>query len=129
MPSTAKKSGRTLYERLGGYDAVATIVDDLLARMRADPAFARFGGGRSLDSVRRGRELLVGQMCALAGGPCIYTGRGMKTAHAGLGINAHEWELALQHTSNALDHFKVLAKERKEFIDLFERYKGEIVEG
>lgn len=73
--------------------------------------------------------MLVGQMCALSGGPCVYTGRDMKTAHAGLGINAHEWELALRHTAAALDHFKVPAREKKEFIALFERYRSEIVEG
>ena len=129
MPSTTKKSGKTLYERLGGYDAIAAILDEFLRRLRSDPAFARFAGGRSLDSTRRGRELLIDQICALSGGPCVYTGRDMKTAHGGLGINAHEWKLTLQHTTDALNQFKVPSREKRDFIALFERYKGEIVEG
>ena len=90
--------------------------------------FARFGGGRSLDSIRRGRELLVNQMCELSGGPCVYTGRNMKTSHGGLGITAGEWEASLHHTRDTLDHFNVPAKEKEEFVALFERYRGDIVE-
>ena len=91
--------------------------------------FARFGGGRSLDSTQRGRELLISQMCELSGGPCKYIGRDMKAAHGGLGITTGEWEAGLRHTADALDHFKVAAKEKEEFIALFERYRIEIVEG
>jgi hemoglobin len=129
MPNATQKPGKTLYERLGGYDAIAAIVDDFLNRMRADPLFARFGGGRSLDSIRRGRQLIINQLCALSGGPCVYTGRDMRTSHAGLGITAYEWELALEHTAAALDRFKVPAREKQEFVALFERYRAEIVEG
>ncbi len=129
MPSTTQKSGKTLYERLGGYDAIAAIIDDLLGRMRADPMFARFGGGRSLDSIQRGRQLLVDQFCALSGGPCVYAGRDMKISHGGLGITTAEWEASLRHAADALDQFKVLPKEKEEFIALFERYRAEIVEG
>jgi hemoglobin len=128
VPPAAQKSNKTLYERLGGYDTIAAIVDDFLDRMRADPLFARFGGGRSLDSIRRSRQLIVDQLCALSGGPCIYTGRDMKTSHAGLGITTGEWEASLRHTAAALDRFMVPAKEKAEFIVLFERYRDEIVE-
>lgn len=129
MQTTPLGPGKTLYERLGGYDTIASIVDEFLRRLRADPMFARFGGGRSLDSTRRGRELLVSQMCELAGGPCVYMGRDMKTSHGGLGITTAEWEANLRHTADALDYFRVPAKEKEEFIALFERYRGDIVEG
>jgi hemoglobin len=128
MQSTKPETGKTLYERLGGYDAIAAIVDEFLSRLRADPMFARFGGGRGLDSVRRGRELLVGEMCELSGGPCVYMGRDMRTSHAGLAITAGEWEAGLGHTRDALDHFKVPAKEKEEFVALFEHYRDDIVE-
>ena len=128
MQPTVPESGKTLYERLGGYDAIAVIVDEFLCRLRADPMFARFGGGRSRDSTQRGRELLVSQMCELSGGPCVYMGRDMKTSHGGLGITTAEWEATLRHTADALDYLKVPAKEKEEFIALFERYRGDIVE-
>ena len=67
-------------------------------------------------------------MCDLSGGPCVYFGRDMKAAHGGLGITAAEWEAAIRHTSASLDHFKVPAKEKEEFIARFERYRNDIVE-
>jgi hypothetical protein len=32
----------TLYKRLGGYDAIVAVADDLLVRLQADPRLARF---------------------------------------------------------------------------------------
>jgi hemoglobin len=55
------QSARPLYQRIGGYDVIAAVIDDLFAILHADPAFARFFGGRSEDSVIRGRQLLVDQ--------------------------------------------------------------------
>jgi hypothetical protein len=84
--------GEALYKRLGGYDVIAGIVDDLFERMQEDPKFQRFGLGRSLDSKNRSRQLLVDQLCALPGGPCVYTGRDMKTSLKGLNISKQEWQ-------------------------------------
>jgi hemoglobin len=118
----------TLYQRLGGYDVIAAVIDDLLAQMRADPRFQRIGAGRSIDSRNRSRQLLVDQMCALTGGPCVYTGRDMKTSHKGLGITGGEWEINMKYTGAALDKLKVPQKEKEEFLAIFERYREEIVE-
>ena len=92
----------SLYRRLGGYDVIAAVVDDLFLRLRADPRFSRFGVGRSIDSHIRARQLLVDQILALAGGPCFYIGRDMKTSHSGLAITEEEWQANLQHTTDAL---------------------------
>ena len=127
MDSTTPETGKTLYERLGGYDAIAAIVDEFLRRLRADPMFARFGGGRGLDSTRRGRELLVGQMCELSGGPCVYIGRDMKTSHAGLQITESEWDANIRYTLQELDKHKIPEQAKAEFTALFERYKADIV--
>ncbi len=80
-----EKSEKSLYLRLGGYDAIAAVTDDFLGRLAKDPQFTRFFSGFSTDSVKRIRQLIVDQLCAAAGGPCFYTGRDMKKTHAGLG--------------------------------------------
>ena len=129
MAGTAQNSGKTLYERMGGYDVIAAIVDDFLAITRSDPRFARFGGGRSSDSIRRSRQLIVNQLCELAGGPCVYSGRDMRTSHAGLGITQSEWESSLRYVQAALRDAGIPPKEAGEFISFFERYRAEIVEG
>lgn len=118
----------SLYRRLGGYDVIAAIIDDMFALLRADPAFARFGSGRSTDSHVRARQLLVDQMGELTGGPCYYIGRDMLTSHAGLAISAAEWEANMKHADAALLKNGVPDAERAEFLALFERYRDDIVE-
>jgi len=122
-----RKNEISLYQRLGGYDVIATIVEEVLTRMRQDPKFARFAT-RSADSRDRARQLLVDQMCALAGGPCVYIGRDMKTAHTGLNITEDEWEASLGHTRDALERQQIGKREQRDFLELFERYKADIVE-
>ncbi len=107
---------------------IAAVIDEFLRGFGSDPRLARFGGGRSLDSRQRTRQLIVDQICSLAGGPCVYSGRDMKTSHAGLGITEAEWQVNLQHASAALERFGVAARERGKFLAIFQRYKGEIVE-
>src|SRR5690349_14373508 len=91
----------TLYERLGRYDGIATIADAYLKGVRGDPQFSRFSG-RGADSLIRARQLLKDQLCALAGGPCVYIGRDMKTAHGGLAITDADWTVSRKHMAAAL---------------------------
>ena len=118
----------SLYQRMGGYDVIAAVIDDLFAILHSDPAFARFFGGRSNDSVVRSRQLLVDQMCALSGGPCNYIGRDRKTSHSGLGISDVEWESNMKASDAALAKNGVGDAERADFLALFERYRDDIVE-
>ena len=64
---------QSLYQRLGGYDTIAGVIDEMFSRLRTDPQFQRFGVGRSVESHQRSRQLLVDQICALAGGPHAFT--------------------------------------------------------
>ena len=118
----------SLYQRMGGYDVIAAVIDDLFAILHDDPGFARFFGGRSADSAIRSRQLLVDQMCGLSGGPCNYIGRDMKTSHQGLGITDAEWEENMKASDAALAKNGVGEPERAEFLALFERYRDDIVE-
>ena len=122
------QSARSLYQRMGGYDVIAAVIDDLFAILHDDSAFARFFGGRSQDSVIRSRQLLVDQMCALSGGPCHYIGRDMQTSHRGLAITQVEWEANMKASDAALAKNGVGEAERAEFLALFERYRDDIVE-
>ena len=128
MTSLNIPTKETLYGRLGGYDVIAAVVDEFLSRFRSDPRLARFGGGRSLNSRQRTQQLIVEQICSLAGGPCVYTGRDMKTSHAGLGITETEWQANLQHASAALEKFGVAFREKEEFLAILQGYKDDIVE-
>ena len=121
----AKKS---LYDRLGGYNAIAAVVDDFVGRLVTDKQFERFFAGHSTDSKKRIRQHIVDQLCAAAGGPCIYTGRTMKDSHVGLGINDAEWDAAAKHLVASLDKFKVPEPEKKDLLTFVTSLKGDIVE-
>ena len=107
---------------------IAGIVDDFLARHRANPQLARFLAGRSADSRRIARQMLVDQMAELCGGPCFYIGRDMKTSHAGLGITPSDWRSSMTCLAESLDQFKVPRKEKEEVLAIVEKMKREIVE-
>ena len=123
-----KKTEKSLYERLGGYDAIAAVVDDFVMRLVTDKRFERFFVGHSNDSKKRIRQLIVDQFCEAAGGPCVYTGRSMKTSHEGLGITEAEWDAAAKHLVASLDKFKVAQKEKGDLLAFVSGVKKDIVE-
>lgn len=128
-PAIAQQTAApTLYKRLGGYDAVAAVTDDFIARLAGDPGLARFFVGHSSDSLKKIRQHIVDQLCFATGGPCIYTGRDMKTSHAGLGITEKDWEASVKLLVATLDKFNVPVKEKDEVLTAVSALKKDIVE-
>ena len=107
---------------------MATVVDDFIARLASDPQLQKFLVGLSTDSKKRLRQHVLNQFCQATGGPCLYTGRDMKTSHAGLGITEKEWDAGARHLSAALDKFKVPEREKSEVVAFVQSLKKEIVE-
>jgi hemoglobin len=125
-PAVAKD--KTLYERLGGYDAIAAVSDDFLDRLEKDGKLSRFFQGVSTDSVMRIRQHVVDLICAKTGGPCYYTGRDMKTVHAGLGITKADWDLMVKLFGQTLTKFKVPEQEQKDLAALIVPLEKQIVD-
>jgi hemoglobin len=121
------QTSTTLYERLGRYDGIARIADDYLKGVRADPQLSRFIG-RSTDSLVRARQLLKDQLCALTGGPCVYVGRDMKTAHGGLGITESDWAVNMKYMAAALDKSHIMGNDKDQMLALIETFRKQIVE-
>ena len=126
--SPAKTSTSTLYKRLGGYDAIAAVTDDFVTRLAGDQQLNRFLVGLSSDSQKKLRQHVVDQFCEATGGPCIYTGRAMKTSHAGLGITESDWQRTVGHLVATLDKFKVPDAEKAELLAIASSLKSDIVE-
>lgn len=123
-----QSQNKTLYQRLGGYDAIAAVTDDFMARMGGDPQVNHFFGGISADSQRRLRQLIVDLLCQTSGGPCLYTGRTMKQSHTGLKITEADWNEAAANLTASLDKFKVPARENNEVLAIVTNLKPDIVE-
>jgi hemoglobin len=119
----------SLYTRLGGYDAIAAMVDDLLPRLRSDELLSRFWvSPRSADTHNRERQLAVDFIAAAAGGPTFYLGRDMKMSHKGMGITKADYAAFLRCLAVSLDTFEVSDPERNEVVAFVTSLEPEIVE-
>ena len=117
-----------LYERLGGYDAIAAVAEDLMPRLMHDSELGRFWAHRGDDGLAREKQLLVDFLCASAGGPLYYRGRDMKRTHTGMRISNSDWQVFIGHLTATFEKFNVPERERHEVFAFVESTKADIVE-
>jgi hemoglobin len=131
LPGTVRAqqatSGTSLYKQLGGYDAIAAVTDDVIGRLVSDPKLAKFFVGLDDEHKALVRQRFVDFICAKTGGPCLYTGRDMKTAHAGLHITEDEWNAAIADFGATEEKFKIPPDVRRQLGELFGQIKADIV--
>lgn len=114
----------SLYQRFGGKGGLVVIVDGWLARAAAD---AKLSGALDAATRDRIRPLLVEQLCELVGGPCRYSGRDMKTAHAGVSIDAGQYDAMLDALGRTMTEFRIPAAEQKALFDRLKPLRKDIV--
>lgn len=119
---------KSLYARLGGYDAIAAVTDDFVGRLVADKGLNKFFVGHSEDSLKKIRMHVINQLCEATRGPCNYTGRDMRTSHHGLGITSADWDASVKHLVATLDKFKVPKAEQDELLAVVSTLKKDIVD-
>jgi hemoglobin len=119
---------KTLYERLGGYDGIAAINNDLMPRVIADPQIGRFWQNRGDDGIAREHQLLNDFMCSCAGGPVYYTGRDMITTHKGMKISESDWSVLLGHAGDTMAALNVPQQECDDVVAFVLSLKNSIVE-
>ena len=119
---------KTLYERLGGYDMIAKIIDDFGPKLGKDPKIAPLLAGVSAEHRMSNRQLIVDQVCEATGGPCFYIGRTMLSSHQGLGITEDHFKQAGALMLETLDKFKIGEPERSEFMGIIGKLQPDIVE-
>jgi len=114
----------SLYERLGGTPAITAVVDDFIGNVAADRRINRFFAHTDIAHLK---FLLVQQICQGTGGPCLYPGRDMRTAHAGLGIRGRHFNALVQDLGKSLNKLKVPPREQKELVAILAPMKRDIV--
>jgi hemoglobin len=117
----------SLYTRLGGYDALVAVTQDFIGRLATDPSLAKFFTGLNDVSKARVEDHVIDFLCKATGGPCIYTGQDMKTAHTGLHITEAEWNASAAHLTETLNKFRVPQKEQSEVMAAISSLKSQIV--
>jgi len=121
---------KTLYQRLGGKKAITAVVDDFVGRVAADNRINGFFKDTAADPQRlaKFKMNLVNQICQASGGPCKYTGKDMKSAHAGMGIGDGDFNALVEDLTATLDKFNVGEKEKGELLGALGPMKKDIVE-
>jgi hemoglobin len=129
MPVAFAKD-KTLYQRLGGKKAITAVVDDFVGRVAADARINHFFAAAAGDPKRLAsfKKKLVDQICEASGGPCKYTGKDMKSAHAGMGISSGDFGALVEDLVGALDKFHVGDKEKNDLLGALGPMKSDIVE-
>ena len=122
--ASAQMTKRSLYDRLGGYGAISAVVDDFVANVAADKRINKFF---AKANVPRLKARLIEQLCQASGGPCVYTGADMKTAHAGMGVRNKDFDALVQDLVKSLNKFKVPKAEQKEIASVLLPMRKDIV--
>lgn len=91
--SAQTASGDQLYKAFGEKTGISTLMDDFMKRLIADP---RTRSHFDIPGSDRIKEQLTEQLCELAGGPCTYTGRDMKSSHANLNIKKSDFNALVE---------------------------------
>ena len=115
---------KSLYERLGGIDAIKAVVDDFVGNVAADKRINAFFAHTDIERLKHN---LVDQLCQGTGGPCTYTGRSMKEAHAGMGVRSRDFDALVGDLGKTLNKFKVPGREQKELVAILAPMKKDIV--
>jgi hemoglobin len=116
---------KSLYERLGGIDAIKAVVNEFAGRVLAD---TRINKKFAKTDAPRLTLHLVEQICAATGGPCEYTGRDMKSSHKNMKVTEGEFNALVEDLVGALDKFNVPEKEKNELLGILGPLKSQIVE-
>lgn len=116
--------GAALYDRLGGKDAIAVVVDKFIANVVADARISAFFANADPADLK---AKLVDQICQATGGPCTYTGKNMKEAHAGMGVKAADFDALVEDLVKALDDAGVKEADKQELLGALGGMRGDIV--
>ena len=131
--STMDASGQTLWDRLGGEQAVTAVVHEFVTTGAADPKvnFTRKGTPREWEAspanVKKLERRLVEFISQNTGGPIKYQGRDMVSSHTGMNISDAEFDALAGHLVKALDKFKVKPADRDELVKIVASTRPQIV--
>ncbi len=125
----AAPAATTLYDRLGGRDAIVMVVDSFVARVAADSRINSFFTATAGDPARLAafKGKLVDQICQASGGPCTYTGKDMKTAHAGMKITNAHFDALVEDLVTTLKAFNVAQADQDTLLGVLGPMRTDIV--
>jgi len=113
----------TLFERVGGEQMIAEVVDDFYDRVLADPELKPFFRNTSIDKLRSMQREFFG---AALDGPVTYTGKPLSHVHHGRGITKHHFTLFVNHLLDTLRDRGINDQDVTDIISRIRIYADEI---
>lgn len=121
---TPTKPAASLYDRLGGKEAITAVVDELSANVAAD---SRINHRFAKANIKQFKANMVDLLCMGSGGPCTYKGLDMKTMHTGMKITEAEFGAMAENVVKTMNKFNVPAQEQGEVMAMLGSMKGDVV--
>lgn len=123
--SVAETNQISLYNRLGGKEAIIKVIDDFVSNVAKDSRINKYFEKTDMKHLK---SQLVDQVCEATGGPCKYEGQNMKNAHAGLGIQSNEFEAMVEDLKITLKKLNISEREQNSLLEILGPMKKDIVE-
>ncbi|AKN17266.1 hemoglobin glbN [Mycobacterium haemophilum DSM 44634] len=121
-----RREPASIYDRIGGYEAIEVVVEDFYARVLADDQLSSFFAGTNMSRLKGKQAEFI---AAALGGPAPYTGASMKQVHQGRGITMHHFTLVAGHLSDALTTAGILAETVTEILGVIAGLAPDVVSG
>ncbi|WP_210394644.1 group I truncated hemoglobin [Motiliproteus sediminis] len=114
----------SLYDRLGGMDAINQIACDIVDLHVANPLIGKRFVNADADALKRS---VAAFLSSGSGGPDIYTGADMHTVHARMNIEADELLAVLDNVVAALKRNQIALPEIREVLFILYGMKEEVL--
>lgn len=120
---------KSLFDRLGGRNGISTIVDDTVENhMNNTNVNARFLPFKDKpEQLAIIKNHTIDFFVAGSGGPNVYSGKDMATAHTGMNINPAEYMHVMDDIFMALDKNAIDAETKKDVLAILWSLKGMIM--
>ena len=124
VPDESVAGAHLIYERIGYQSGVETLVDYFLANVAGDD---RVNGRFADTDMAQLRGHLIDQVCEATDGPCTYTGKSMREAHAGMGITEAEFAIIAGHFAAAMEQAGVSTSDHAAIMGVLSAMQDDIV--
>ncbi len=116
---------QTLYDRLGGADGIAQLVDDAVEAHLNNPIIkTRFENTKDIEHAKK---MSVEFFCAGSGGPETYSGRDMLSTHRGMNISEQEFIAVVDDILEAMDKNQLVDDVKTDVLSILYSLKSEII--
>jgi hemoglobin len=117
-------ASESLFDRLGGQDAIDAVVDEFYDRILSDERVAHHFEDTDMTELRAHQAQFI---AAVTGGPVDYDGADMREAHKGMGITGEEFDAVTDHLDASLETYDVSETDRQQVLSEIESYRPAIV--